>query len=146
MDQTKTIGQLLKEEPESVEFIVVGELVMFADILGGTSSVMTPAKALNIGRRFIEIRELKHLRAEELAYFFREAFSFKYGKLYGAFGWDSLAEWWRLFWDERITAAEEMSINDHLARAYEEKIGRTDEARIITPAHVLKFKEGNANG
>lgn len=142
LEKTKTVGQLQKEDPKQVEWIVLGELVMFCDVLGGTTgATMTPAKALNIARLFAKTEELKHIRAEELAMFFRDAFAFKYGKIYGAFGWETLAEWWRLFWDERITTAEELSIEDHLARVKPDRVTpRKNNAEILTTEDILKIK------
>lgn len=141
MEKTTTIGYLLKHEPESVEYIIASEIIIFADILGGTSNAMTVAKAVNIAKKFCELPELKHIRPEELAIFFREAFAFRYGKLYGAFGWGSLAEWWQLFWQERIDTAEDLSLAAHLSQAHQEKVGRDGSARIITPAHLVRAKE-----
>jgi hypothetical protein len=134
---------LIKYEPDSFIFIVTGELVMFSDILGGTNNQMTAQKAANIARYFAEIETVKHCRVEELALFFKYAFSFRYGKLFGAFGWDALGEWWRMFWDERITEAENISISKHLSLTAHEKNGRSkDETRILTKDHFKKFKLG----
>jgi len=130
INETVTLGALFRDQRTAeVENIIKAELILFADIISVANNISLK-KAERMAEMFIAIPEVKQLRIEELKLFFQEAFAFNYGKLYGGFGWDSLREWFSLYWKQRITTAVEIQLNNHSQNTANEKSPRFLEDRF----------------
>ena len=122
---TVTIGALFRDQREmELKNIVQSELILFADLIS-TSNNISVTKAMLIAEKFLAIPQVKNLRIEELKFFFEEAFNFRYGKLYGGFGWDVLREWFEIYWKERTSTAVNIQLDKHSRNTAGEKEYRT---------------------
>lgn len=82
---------------------IAAELVLFADVINVSQNI-NPEKARRMAELFLAMPEVHNLTMAELKVFLRDAFNFRFGQLYGGFGWNDLAVWLRHFLEELAVA------------------------------------------
>lgn len=139
-----TVRQWVKENRAQAVIEVAAELILFADVINVKENI-NPEKSKRLAELLLDMPEAQGLNLSELRVFFREAFNFRYGQLYGGFGWNDLAVWLRAFLEERAIAkranasaqpipepALKPQPEELLAQLYE-LIERLDEVPIVYP-------------
>lgn len=124
-DATK-ISQIRRSEAHTEELIniVANELVNFIGLISTPSSIKTE-NIWMVSKMFINLPNVKHLSVNELKYFFGQMYSFTYGKIYGAFGWDTLVDWFNQFFETRMDVFANHSEDEHARNVGAEKAQRS---------------------
>jgi len=99
--EAPTVRDWLNQDRTKALMEVAAELVLFADVINVKDNI-NPEKAKRMAELFLDMPETHGLKLPELRIFFRDAFNFRFGQLYGGFGWNDLAVWFRHFMEERI--------------------------------------------
>jgi hypothetical protein len=118
---------------ELLQMYITAEIATFASVLPASRSV-TPEAVIQIGKMFSEHPDVRHLSLSELKTFLSLAFKRQaFGKLYGGFGYDTLLEWFGLFFAQRIDEVINHRVQTHNQRVQNEK-------------HTRNRQEGDAFG
>jgi len=81
---------------------------------------------VNIASSFAEHPDVKNLSLSEMKSFFKMAFQqHRFGKIYAGFGYDTLIDWFNLFFEQRTQAVIEFRENQHQQFTMFEKQRRT---------------------
>lgn len=62
------------------------------------------------------IEKYPFLGIQDIYFIFREAKTLKYGKLYDRLDGQIILEWFKMHWDERLSAAENLSEQEHIGK------------------------------
>lgn len=112
--KSDNIGLIIRNgEEELVQAFITKSISDYVAIIS-SSKGMSTSTILAVGKIFTINKEVKQLKISEIKTFFNLAFvEQRYGKLYGAFGYDVLMEWFNTFMDERQQAIIEFRNNEH---------------------------------
>jgi hypothetical protein len=100
--ETKCVDLIRNGNKDILQMYVTAEIATYASLLPASRSLSTEA-VITMGKQFIEHPDVRHLSLSELKTFLSLAFKRQaYGKLYGGFGYDTLLEWFNLFYAQRI--------------------------------------------
>lgn len=97
------VGDWYARFPQLAVQDIASELILFLDVLSPSNSIPVD-RVTRIAEMLLKTPEIAPVTIPELKIFLRDAFNFKYGQLYGGFGWNDLAIWFRAFLDERKLA------------------------------------------
>lgn len=101
--EAPSVREWMAQDPVRAVNEIAAELVLFADVINVKDNI-SPDKARRMAELFLAMNEVMNLTMAELKVFLRDAFNFRYGQLYGGFGWNDLAVWLRHFLEELATA------------------------------------------
>lgn len=136
------VGELMREgQKELITMFITAEVAQYCAMLPASRSV-SPEVVMLIGKTFSEHPDVRHLSLTELKTFLSLAFKRQeYGKLYGGFGYDTLLEWFNLFYIQRTESVMNYREQEHTIRTQREKIARyrqDGDAFGATPVEQLK--------
>lgn len=125
-DDKLTIGKLIRSEQKPYVIATISEAVAFYNSMLPSQRALSVQGIINIATTFTDHPDMKHLSLSELKTFFNLAFKQqKFGKLYGGFGYDTLLDWFNLFFEERMQETIRYRENQHVQQTMYEKQRRT---------------------
>jgi hypothetical protein len=123
--ETKCVDLIRNGNKELLQMYVTAEIATYASLLPASRSLSTDA-VITMGKQFIEHPDVRHLSLSELKTFLSLCFKRQaYGKLYGGFGYDTLLEWFNLFYAQRIDEIINYREQMHTKHTQSQKITRT---------------------
>lgn len=124
-EETRCVELLRNGNKELLQMYLTAEIATYASLLPASRS-LSPEAVVTMGKQFIEHPDVRHLSLSELKTFLSLAFKRQsFGKLYGGFGYDTLLEWFNLFYAQRIDEIIDYREQTHTKYTQSEKTTRT---------------------
>lgn len=129
-----TVAEWYARMPNSAVQDIASEIILFLDLLSDKTPIGID-KVRRIAETLLNMPEIAHVTLPELRVFLRDAFNFKYGQLYGSFGWNDLAVWFRAFLEERRGAKKQVKAQEPTEEIFTPP---TAEERLKTLYEITK--------
>lgn len=120
------IGQLIRFNQKNFIINKISEAVAMYNSMLPQQRAISVQGIVNIASSFAEHPDVKNLSLSEMKSFFKMAFQqHRFGKIYAGFGYDTLIDWFNLFFEQRTQAVIEFRENQHQQFTMFEKQRRT---------------------